>query len=89
LNPEVISSKFGKCNAHPRCIIFFGDLLTRVNLANVLDEGLGIRGRGFPDELGGRVSKKQGKYRVSRVKLRINLSSISICPWSASPGPYL
>jgi hypothetical protein len=61
-------------------------MVMRVNSTNVLDEGLRIGGKRASDELKG---KDQSNKVYIENKRGTELGSISICPWPASPGPYI
>jgi hypothetical protein len=63
--------------------------MTRINTANVLDEGLRIGERGR--RMNSKVKDQANKAKLVillRQKARIT-SLILMCPWLASPGPSL
>jgi hypothetical protein len=61
-------------------------LLTRVNSANVQDEGLRIGGIGRWMNLKVKVSRNKC---ISRVNLGVQPGLLSICPTPSPPGPYI
>jgi hypothetical protein len=63
--------------------------MTRVNLTNVLDEGLRIGGRGRRMNSKVKVSQTRRVYACIENKRGTELGLISIYPWPASPGPYI
>jgi hypothetical protein len=54
----------------------------------LLDHGLRIGGRGR--QMNSKVRFRQTRRNLMRVENKlVTIGSISICPWPASPGPYI
>jgi hypothetical protein len=60
--------------------------VTRVNSANVLDEGLRIGGRGR--RMNSKVKVSRNKY-ISKVNMGVQPGLLSISPTPSPPGPYI
>jgi hypothetical protein len=63
--------------------------LTRVNSVNVLDEGLKIGGRGRQMNSKVKINQTRRGLVCIENKRSTQISSISMCPWPASLGPFI
>jgi hypothetical protein len=83
LGKQFLKGNILATNPYPR---FYGNQVTRVNSANVLNEGLRI------GEIGRRMNSKVKLVKIgvlSKVNLGVQPGLLSICPTPSPLGPYI